>query len=147
MKIAPIYMTKRMLVNRLNKRNAKIASDYVEIAKNLPSQSMDTLNKFRLSLAKFARRNHCQLSFSKDENGTRMDVLRNHLHWYQDNDNTPLFPLIYSVFKKEGGISLPHAIEPKNVISAIKKGAKAIIENIKDKRTTHFHSLPEIKEG
>lgn len=147
MKIAPIYMTKQMLVNRLNKRNAKIASEYIEIEKNLPSQSMDTINKFRLSLAKFARRNHCKLSFSKDENGTRMDVLRNHLHWYQDNDHTRVFPLIYSIFKKEGGISLPHAIEPKNVISAIKKGVKTIIENIKDQRTTHFHFPSEIKEG
>jgi len=149
MKIAPIYMTKPMLVNKLNKRNNKIAEKYVEISEDLPPKSIDLLNKFRLSFAKIARRKNCKLLFSKGEDGTQMNVVRKHLHWHHHNvpqtyitnqsGGDLTFPLVYSVAKKEGGIYLPNELDPKNILFAVKRGIKTIIESVKDEKTMHFH--------
>ncbi len=132
MKIAPIFMTKQMMINRVADRNNKIAAQYVKIADNLPQQSSDFLQKARLSLAKFARKHNCKLSFVNGEKGPQMNVERQHTHFYHDD-----IPYVTTAFHKEGEVVLPQ----QNIITAIKNGVKQVLESVKNERTGHFHEI------
>ena len=126
MKTAPIYMTRKMLVRKFNKRNARIASEHVSISNDLPQHSVDFLNRFRMSLAKFAHRNRCRLSFVKGEEGTQMNVEREQMHLYYLDD----IPASYKTCQKEGIVSLPDGKEPENLFSVIKSGVISILKRV-----------------
>ncbi len=132
MKIAPIFMTRQMMINRVADRNNKIAAQYVKIAGNLPQQSSDFLQQARLSLAKFAHKHNCRLSFVNGEKGTQMNVERQHTHFYHDD-----IPYVTTAFHKEGEVVLPQ----QNIITAIKNGVKQVLASVKNERTGHFHEI------
>ena len=137
MKTAPIFMTRQMMINRVANRNNKIAVQYVKIADNLPQQSSDFLQQARLSLAKFARKHNCRLSFINGEKGTQMNVERQHTHFYHDD-----IPFIATNFHKEGEVVLPK----NNIITAIKNGVKQVLESVNKETTVHFHELPGLQQ-
>ena len=126
MKIAPIFITEKMMINRLTERNNKIAAQHVKIAENLPKRSIDFLQESRLSLAKYARRHDCRLSFVNGKEGTQMNVER------QNVKNTgKVSPAGYS---KEGEITLPNDLSnKKGVISVIRSSIKSIMDSVNSK--------------
>ncbi len=128
MKVAPFFIPRKVLLSRLDKRNSKIISEHVNIAQDLPFHRADFFEQFRLSFAKFARKNNCKLSF--ENAGTQMRVERNNVNLYQGE-----IPLIYSNYHDEGRVFLPMASDQKNIFYAIKNGVKSILENY----THSFH--------
>ena len=132
MKTAPIFMTRQMMINRVADRNNKIAAQYVKIADNLPKQSHEFLKQARLSLAKYARKHNCRLTFVNGEKGTQMNVERQHTHFYLGDVQE-----YFTNFHKEGEVTLPQ----KNIISAIKNGVKQVLARVKDEQTGHFHEI------
>lgn len=135
MKTAPIFMTRQMMVNRVANRNNKIAAQYVTIADNLPQQSSEFLQQARLSIAKFARKHNCRLSFVNGEKGAQMNVERQHTHLYHGD-----MPEVFTNFHKEGEVVLPQ----QNVITAIKNGVKQVLASVKEEKTGHFHEYPKL---
>lgn len=134
MKVAPFFIPKKFLVNQLNKRNAYLAETRVMIDKNLPKENRDVLNQSRLTLAKFAKRNNCSLSFVKNESGTQMNVNRMHKYTYSRNSAV----LQFKVPEKEGEAVLPESSNKKDIISFIKDKTKLILESVKNKNTRHL---------
>lgn len=128
-------MTRQMMINRVTNRNNKIATQYVKIADNLPQKSSEFLQQARLSLAKFARKHNCKLSFIDGEKGTQMNVERQHTHFYHCD-----MPYVIATFHKEGEVDLPQ----QNIITAIKNRVKQVLASVKEEKTGHFHESSKL---
>lgn len=145
MKVTPFYMSKKMMINSLTRRNNRLAKQRVRICDDLPKQNSDSINQIRLSLAKFARRNDCRLSFENGEKGTVVNIERPHTHWcqrmphIQDNDVMMSYPHVYTSFEKDGALLLPESVYDNNILGFIKKGVKEVLENLKNEKTPHVH--------
>ena len=136
MKIAPFYIPKRVLVLKLKSRNARNLQERICISKDLNQSDIEFIENNKNHLAKFAKKNLCQLTFKRGEG------LYNNLTIV--NIAKKRFTLLdcYSIYRYEtkANTFLPNDIENSDKkLTVLKKNIMSLLKPFKNEIALYSH--------
>ena len=132
MKVAPRIFLQESLVKKLNKRNAKRIEQHISISENLSPEQSARVQQYSDSLARYAQRNGCTLSFVPGENlfsnSTEMRVNKKTLSIVTDDAGCPI--LSFPSASLSGRVYVPEKVSGKGtVVGYLKSNIKSIINS------------------
>ena len=134
MKVAHTFLSKKSLINKLNKRNADRIKEFTSISPDLKPEVAAPIKENIDSIARFAARKNCCLEFvpAQDlfEGAAQVNVLKRGLSFILDYQNIPIVAQSYRGLS--GQAVLADNLSGKGFMNNLRSQVKNIISNDKD---------------